>query len=338
MSKSRIIHNQIGLFGKLKQKFDRVQPGQRFNAHLADHFCVNEETVRRWTKGEAAIDLDLTERLCQMLSTTLNEINGQKVKGKLQVDFNFLDNENYTFESYIQNLSKTLEMGMQLPQFTMHYSAKDLPIFYYFHYKELAAFKIFVWRKMVINEPELKKKTFSPDMFNDTRIMDYGCKALDSFNRIHTVEVWNDEIINSIIKQIIYFVEIEDVAIEMGITLLKQLKLLVENIEEMAEHGQKFDVQNPEIKTGNFELYYNEIVLCDNSVVLDMGEQVKAFVPYQTLNLMHVDDYEFGRKSLEKISILQKRFDKLSQSNEGHRKKVFSRMRSAVNNAMVSLA
>ena len=191
---------------------------------------------------------------------------------------------------------------------------------------------------MVINEPELKKKTFSPDMFNDTRIMDYGCKALDSFNRIHTVEVWNDEIINSIIKQIIYFVEIEDVAIEMGITLLKQLKLLVENIEEMAEHGQKFDVQNPEIKTGNFELYYNEIVLCDNSVVLDMGEQVKAFVPYQTLNLMHVDDYEFGRKSLEKISILQKRFDKLSQSNEGHRKKVFSRMRSAVNNAMVSLA
>ncbi len=337
MSKSRIIHNQIGLFGKLKQKFDHTQPGQRFSAHLADYFNVNEETVRRWTKGESAIDLDMTEQLCRMLSTTLHELDGKKLHGKLEVDFNFLDDYNYTFESYLCNLSKILEMGAQLPTLTMHYSAKDLPIFYYFQYKELAAFKVYVWRKTVICEPQLKKCNFSADMFDHTHIMDHGSKALHYFNRIHTVEVWSDETINSIVKQILYFVEMEDVSIEMGITLLKQLKMLLENIEEMAEHGQKFDVDCPELKTGTFELYYNEIVLCDNSVLLDMGDQIKSFIPFQTLNLMHVNDYEFGRKSLEKINMLQKSFDKLSQSNEGPRRKVFIKMKFRINEALANL-
>ncbi len=338
MSKNRIIQNQVSLFHKLKHKFDYVHPGQRFNAHLADYFSVNEETVRRWTKGEAAVDLDIIEQLCKMQSTTLHEINDITIYGKLNVDFNFLDNETFTFETYLCNLSKTLEAGMKLPKLTMHYSAKDLPIFYYFHYKELAAFKIFVWRKTVICEPEYKKKSFTADMFDDTRIMEHGSKALDSFNKIHTVEVWNDETINSIVKQIIYFVEIEDVSIEMGITLLKQLKSLIENIEEMAEYGQKFDVETPEVKTGSFELYYNEIVLCDNSVVLDMGDAIKTFIPFQTLNLMHVNDYDFGKKSLEKVNLLQKRFDKLSQTNEGQRRKIFAKMKAGLNKAMASLA
>ena len=337
MSKSRIIHHQVGLFGKLKQKFDQSQPGQRFNAHLADHFNVNEETVRRWSKGESAIDMDMMEHLCRMLSTTLHEVNDQKLHGKLQVDFNFLDDSNYTFESYLGNLAKILEMGMQLPKLTMHSSAKDLPVFYYFQFKELAAFKVYVWRKTVICEPEFKKRSFSPDMFDQTQIMNYGNKALHYFNRIHTVEVWNDEIINSIIKQILYFVEMEDVSPEMGIMLLKQLKTLLENIEEMAECGQKFDIENPELKTGTFELYYNEIVLCDNTVLLDMGDQIKAFVPFQTLNLMHVNDYEFGRQSLDKASQMQKRFDKLSLCNEGQRRKIFTKMRTRINEALADL-
>ncbi len=338
MSKNKIIRNQVSLFDKLKHKFDYMHPGQRFNAQLADCFSVNEETVRRWTKGEAAIDLDIIEQMCKMVNTNLHELIDLKVQGKLNVDFSFLDNELFTFENYLGNLAKTLEAGMKLPRLTMHYSAKDLPIFYYFHYKELAAFKVYVWRKTVICEPEFKKKAYSPEMFDNTRIMEYGTKALDSFNKIHTVEVWNDETVNSIIKQITYFVEIQDVSPVMGMVLLKQLKMLIDNIEEMAECGQKFDIENPEVKTGSFELYYNEIVLCDNSVVLDMGEHIQTFIPFQTLNLMHVSDYDFGKKSLEKVNLLQKRFDKLSQTNEGQRRKIFNKMKSGVNKAMASLA
>ena len=86
----------------------------------------------------------------------------------------------------------------------MIYSAKNIPIFHYFQFPEIAAFKEFIWFKTLLQFPEYENKLFSFDNASSDAYK-IGQEILTYSLSIPTIEIWNDETFNGLIRQIEYY-------------------------------------------------------------------------------------------------------------------------------------
>src|SRR5206468_3770663 len=96
-----------------------------------------------------------------------------------------------------------------------------------------------------------------------------GRKALDIYNGVDSYEIWNSESLNGTLHQVEYFHDTR--AFETKADLLQvyeALERLFAHIELQAELGYKFDSNDPGRKRlANFHMYFNEVVIGDNSIV-----------------------------------------------------------------------
>jgi len=71
------------------------------------------------------------------------------------------------------------------------------PLFHYFQFPELAAFKFFFWEKTLFEFPQHEDKRFRIDD-TDQEIIDLGQKILRSSITIPTIEIWNEDTFNNL--------------------------------------------------------------------------------------------------------------------------------------------
>jgi hypothetical protein len=92
----------------------------------------------------------------------------------------------YSLESTVFRIKEWLSI-IQADMWRIHqakskeiiYAAKDPPLFHYFQFPELAAFKFFFWEKTLFEFPQHEDKRFRIDDM-DTEIVDIGQKILRS--------------------------------------------------------------------------------------------------------------------------------------------------------------
>ncbi len=98
-------------------------------------------------RGETILSLDEVKKICNHFGRcTLDSLlspSSQMVSFHLRA----WDEEELTFEKYLKSILGNLEMIGGFSDTQLIYHAKDLPIFHFFQYPELAKFKIFFWVK-----------------------------------------------------------------------------------------------------------------------------------------------------------------------------------------------
>jgi len=60
------------------------------------------------------------------------------------------------------------------------YAAKDIPVFYYFEFPEIAAFKIYFWNKTLIPDSEYENRLISLEP--DAHLFEIGQKLLSNIS------------------------------------------------------------------------------------------------------------------------------------------------------------
>ena len=83
---------------------------------------------------------------------------------------------------------------------------KDVPVYHYYNFPELAAFKYFFWMKTILHYPDYNKTVFNPSRMAEN-LMKTGEKILATYNKIPSTEIWNVENINTTLRQIEYYKE-----------------------------------------------------------------------------------------------------------------------------------
>ena len=84
------------------------------------------------------------------------------------------------------------------------YAAKDPPIFQYFQFPEIAAFKMFFWEKTLFKFPQHDNKKFAIIDY-DEEIKTIGERILTASLKIPTIEIWNEDTFNITFKQIEHY-------------------------------------------------------------------------------------------------------------------------------------
>jgi hypothetical protein len=298
---------------------------------IAELLSISYDSVYRRIRGEKPISLDELKLICEHFNLSLDQV--------LQLHSNkvlFTDNEaNETISSFIQyekGLIQQLQYFNQFQKKDLLYLCKDIPVFHFFYFKELAAFKAFFWAKSILNEPEFENRNFNLHDFEATEYFDLGKKILEGYNEIPSTELWNYESINSTVLQIEYY---RDAGI---FETTKDLYAVVDSfdatlahLQKQVEKGRKF---MPGIGEAGYKaplkFYINEIILGNNSILVTLDDAKTVFINHIVLKYISTTDKRFTAKAFGNFQNLVSRSVLISETGEKERNKFFKLLRERV--------
>ncbi len=299
---------------------------------IASVLDISDHSAYRRIRGEKTMSLDEVLILANHFEISLELLNPQISNDLVWFSFKTLDNKAFTFEQYLQSQIDHLERIKKAKEKEMIYSAKDLPVFHYYHFDELASFKIFVWKKAIMGLEEYQDRKFSFDTVDEDDNVVRGKMALERYLEVPSIEIWNDETPHSVLRQIHFYYD-------MGVfknknealLLVDQFMEMMDHLHKQAEAGHKFHVgDGPSEYCSSYKLYNNEVVLCDNSIFAVADDQKGVFITHNTLNYMYITNRDYCDTTHKWLKNLMKRSTLISNESEKSRRQFFNTIKEKV--------
>jgi hypothetical protein len=275
--------------------------------------------------------LDEARELCQHFKLSLDQLlhvqSGATLFQNVRIDL-----KNYSYEKYLSDLIRQVEYVNSFEQKEIIYLTKDMPIFHNFYYKPLIAFRYFFWMKNIIQHPDFQERDFeltcvSPEIEKLSRDL------VIAYNKVPSAEIWNTESINAVILQIEFYKDAGFFSSAADIkTVYESLEATFIHLKNEAEYGCKFmPEENHESKKNNFKVFYNRVILGDNTIMAVTDSIKTVFINYDVLNYMVSRDEAFCNPLYADMQQMMKKSTLISQTSEKQRNIFFNIMLNKIN-------
>lgn len=311
---------QTQLFQKIKEV---LPPNASLVNEVSDLLNITTDSAYRRIRGEKSLIMEELFLLSTQFNVSLDDIFTTRTKGDSFL-CRIIEAKDISFEGYLKNLYENMRHIQSLKNSEIIYFAKDIPLFHHFHFPLLAKFKIFFWSKTVFHLPEFKDKKFDPDLF-DQATLDMGTRVLKLYSLIPSVEIWNEETINSFLRQVEYYYTSGIITNkEIVMALYDDLRKLMEHIFVQAEQGGKSKPGEEPAVPCNYKLYNNEVILGDNSICVTSENLKIVFLTINVLNLMVTTERNFCDKMEDYLKTMMKKSSLISSDSEKERVRFFN--------------
>lgn len=313
-----------------QQLFAEIKRKAGVNASVADEVAklldISSDSAYRRIRGEKTVSLDELHKLCTHYKISLDQMMNVQT-GSFIFQGNLLNPKTYRYDTYLTNMMHTLAYFNSFKEKEYYYLCKDSPMFHYFHFKELAAFKYFFWMGTLVYFPEFRNKKINVDEFPD-ELFEICKKNLVLYNQMDSFEVWNMESLNSTVHQIEYYVDSQMFSSDQdALKVYNAIQKVFYHLEEQAQRGYKFAIDDPEKKPmGKYNLYFNEIVLLDNSMMVSLDNSKMAVMTHTAINYMMTRDVSYCENLYQYMQNLIRRSTMISEVSEKERARFFRRM------------
>ena len=294
---------------------------------VAEVLNISNDSAYRRIRGEKPIILEDVKKLCIHYKISLDKflhLNSDSwiFTGKLANPHSF------NFELYLQDFLHQHQMINSFEQKELLILPKDTPIYHYYNFPELAAFKYFFWMKTILNYPDYHKTLFNPSAMAEN-LMRTGEKILAEYNKIPSTEIWNVENINTTLRQIEYYKEANVFASKADVVKIYDcLKRSIDYVEMQAEAGYKINQPGKGPKQGApLNLYINDFILGDNTYLPVVNGTKMVFLAHTFLNYMHTKDVEFTEYTYDHFQNILHKSTLISVVAEKERRRFFNRIR-----------
>ena len=293
---------------------------------IAEILNISNDSAYRRIRGEKPISLEEIKKLCLQFKISLDQflhLNSESVifTGKLA------DRTNFPFELYQQDFLRQVSMINSFEEKELYYWPKDVPIFYYYQFPELAAFKCFFWMKTVMEYPEYSRAKFNFAEF-DEKLLRTGEKILETYNCIPSYEIWNVDNINTYMQQIQYYKDTGVFCSKNDIIILyEKLEQMLDHIEDQAEAGYKFNHNAKGSRGAPINVYVNEFIIGDNTVLAVINKTPIVFINHSFINYAGTRDPVFCKYMYDYFHKLIRKSTLVSSSSEKQRSSFFNPIR-----------
>lgn len=305
---------QSAFLGQIRNKLaDNIS----FADELAELLHVSRDSAYRRIRGETVLSLDEVKKLYEHYGMSVDAIispdSNMVLINHQPVDFT------YSIKEWLKSLIQNLRVAKSSTDLELIYAAKDIPIFHYFAFPDLAAFKLFVWSKSVIKDPLYEHLLYSPELV-PKEILAEAAIASELYASIPTTEIWSDEVINGTLKQIEFYQDCKYFSNqEIPAQLYAHLLDLINRIREEVTEGKKS-------AGGMFELYQNEILIADNTIFANIHHQPMVYLNLNTMDLLTTHQASFCEKTETYLRNLMKNSTLISATAEKERNRFFHRI------------
>jgi hypothetical protein len=296
---------------------------------VAEVLHISTDSTYRRIRGETLVTMDELKTLCTHFQVSVDQLFNINPGATL---FNVVNvnNDALPFDQYLEGIYRQMAHINTFSQREVFYASKDFPLPTFFHIPELLAFKHFFWMKTILNHPAYSKKTFQPQLSTD--IGDLAASILQVYNQIPSVEILNIECINSTIQQIEFYKDarVFNRAADMT-SLYDCLEAMIDHVQKQAEYGTKFiNGENPELRTPNFRLFFNQVVLADNTILVKTGTTKTVFLNNGILNYITTRDSNFCENTWIELDTIMRRSTLISSVSEKQRAFFFDSLRKKI--------
>lgn len=318
---------QVQLFQHLKNK---LPADVSMVDEISKVLDISTDSAYRRIRGEKALSLEEVYKICLHYKLSLDGLLNLQTDAFLFTG-QFVQTESFRFDEYLANMVQQVKYMNGFKERKMYYLCKDIPIFHHFHFREVAAFKYYFWMKNILHLPDFAHKKFSMSIYPD-EFFDLGRQALHYYNQVDSVELWNIESVNSTLRQIEFYHDSNIFSNEKEIYLIYDaLDRMINHLEQQATLGYKFEVNDPEKKRlSSYEMYFNEIVIMENSILVQLDGSKAAFLVHNVLNFMMTRDVRFCDNSYSYIQNLVKKSTLISTVSERERARFFKYLRQKI--------
>jgi hypothetical protein len=308
-----------------------IPPNISMVDEIAEILEIGYDSVYRRMRGEKPITLGELKTLCDHYQISLDQVlqlNNDSVVFQAPGINNDVD-----FTNYLSGILTEFKYFNSFPNREMFYLCKDLPIWHFFLFPEIAAFKIFCWMKTIQNHPDYQHKVFSLSQFPFDGLYKTGHEILCEYNNIPTVELWSYETINSTLNQIQYYRDSSLFASSDDLDkVLASLTKMLAHIKNQAEEGVKYlPGLAPVSGKVPFRLFINEVLLGNNTTLMSLDKTQYCYINYNGLNYFKTKDKRFTSRSMLHFNTLMSRSTLISGTGEKYRNKFFNWLEEKLN-------
>jgi hypothetical protein len=274
---------------------------------IADLLEISNDSAYRRIRGEKPLSLHELQILAGRFQISLDDMIGNP-SNSVTFRTNFLEEGSYSFVDWLKSvLQFTLGAGTDTDAEVI-FILNELSIFHIIQIPEVCAFKLFFWKKSNLDFPGYRDLKFSVDHLED-EVLKLSEEISKHFVGINTIEFTTEESLNSFLKQVLYYSEAGYFnSREDAIVLCDKLHELVDHQQKQAALGFKFPIGKPPVgEEGNFQLYHNDLILVDNTILVKTRNGSATYLTSNAINLLVSYDkaffeynYAWGRNLLSK--------------------------------------
>ncbi|KOS07757.1 hypothetical protein AM493_18150 [Flavobacterium akiainvivens] len=298
--------NQDVLLKAVRNKLDK---SRSVIEAIAEVLGISYDAAHRRVSQKSKFSIEETITLCRHYGLSMDALfaGSKKVIVEKTAEISSLQD----MEAYFRHSADNIAAFAQYPDAKMYYSAKDIPLFYTIGGTLLSKFKLYVWLNLLSgtqNQGSFEAFTV------DRALLQHSTRLKDIYEKVEVHEIWNDTTINSTLQQVYYFFQSGLVSLPNALLLCEDLKAILNTAEDRCCNGQ-----------GRFSLYYNELLILNNNVLLSAPQQQSLFVPYTMLGYFITEDADTCTNALAFFKHQLRSSKSLNLSGTRDRKVFFNR-------------
>ena len=277
--------------------FDSIR--QRLPRHislvneLSEVLGISYDSAYRRLRGDKKLSIEEMRMLSRKYRISIDSLFGES---NADVMFHpFVMKGNDGFEEWLKLRILEVQKVKESMVSEVIMVARDLPIYYFFAFPELAAFKIYFWKKMLLHYPDYHDKKFNINELPDD-IISIGQQLLAMYNRIPSIEIWCSETFTRIMQQI-EFCRVSGFLMQKkdANILFEKLEILIRHIQYQVEQGCKFHLgyKVTDNEEENFKVYFNEVLVIDNTLFVKKDGTKTVFMTHNSLDILLTTNLAF---------------------------------------------
>jgi hypothetical protein len=275
---------------------------------VADILNISYDAAHRRISNKSKFSIDEIILISKHYKISLDQLFNQKES--LIVEKTKKIEKLNDFKAYFEKTNQILN-ELNPKETTLYYAAKDIPMNYAVAGTLFSKFKFYIWLNLLNKE---ETSSFENFRFEETILNDNNTLK-HFFDNSKTHEVWNDTTINSSLQQVYYFFEAGLINYNNALNIINDIKCIIDSIELKCESN-----------TTSFQLYYNELLILNNSALFISKDKSAFFLPYNALGYYVTNDKTTCKEQEQYILNQLHNSKSLNQSGRKDRKVFFNRM------------
>ena len=302
---------------------------------LTDVLEISMDSAYRRMRGETLLTIDEINRLCEHYRISFDAFTQVK-SGMVTFSYSPLEPLAENFDLYHKSLLNELNFISSAKESKIIYACQDIPVFHHYCFPELANFKVFYWKRSIMNIPELAKAKYGSGIWFSEQL-EIGQAIIEAYSRIPSIEIWTDNTIQSTIKQIKFYwdsgvFETRDDAIKVCHALRREMR----SIEKKAEFGSKeipramWEEGSQEgnghetgDNSGNYQVFVSDIEITNNCVLVNVGSTQAVYLGHFSFSTMSTRNDTYCKKTEAWLSNIIRKSTLISGVSEKQRYQFF---------------
>lgn len=291
---------------------------------LASKLGLGKDAIYRRMRGDTLLTPDEMKELAIQFKISMDNL----IYGNTDTFFfsyNAWSDQIKDYNNYVSNLQADLVQVSKLPDATFRYASSEIPFFFYCFIPELIKFKLYIFARTIWDVEYLQDKPFDFDLIPVTTVQMTN-ELIKEYIKIPSTDLWSQNIMDNTLSQIEYHVTSGGFKNEADAVLLcEKLQELNIHMRSMAKYGKKFLLgSNPESSGAAFDLYHNEMVYTNNTILVNSAMGDMVYTTFCSPNFLKSTDKKICQHSNNWYNKLLSKSHSISQHAERGRNTYFN--------------